>query len=90
MGVGDQDVSDALAGETREQRLDMIGKVGAGVDHRNLAGADDIRSGSPEREGAGVACHDAANLRCNRLEPAVFEREFAAEGDVDGHGAKLH
>jgi hypothetical protein len=86
MGVGDQDVSDALARETREQRLDMIGKVGAGVDYRNLAGADDIRSCPSKCERAGVAGHDAANPRCDRLEPAVFERELAAEGDLDSHG----
>src|SRR6516164_1145554 len=85
MGVGDQDVSDPLARETGEQRLDMVSKVGAGVDYRYLVGADDIRSGPSKRERAGVAGDDAVNPRCHRFEPAIFEGEVAAERDVDGH-----
>ena len=45
----------------------MLGEVGAGVDHCNLAIADHVGAGTSEREGAGVARHDAADPRCDRL-----------------------
>ena len=85
MGMGNQDVGHPLARETGEQRRDVLGEIGAGVDHRNLAVAHDIGSGAPEGEGAGVARDDAADPRCHRLEPGVFERELAAKRNVDSH-----
>ncbi len=89
MGVGDQDVGHPLARETGKERLDMLGKIRAGVDHRDLANADHVGSGSAEGEGARVARNDPPDHRCDRLEPAVFERKLAAEGDFDGHGRKI-
>ncbi len=88
MGVGDKDVGHPLARETGEQRLDVLGEIGAGVDDRDLAATDNIGSGAAEGEGAGVARDDAANPRRHRLEPAVFERELAAERNVDSHDKK--
>ena len=88
MGVGDQDVGHSLARETGEQGLDMLREVGTGVDYRNLAVADDVGAGTSEREGAGVACDDAADPRCDWLEPAVLERKLTAEGYVDGHDSE--
>ena len=90
MGVGDQDMGHPLAREAGEQCLDMLGEVGTGVDHRDLAAADDVGSGTPEGERARIARDDAADPRCDRLEPAVFERELAAKRDVDGHRGRLH
>ena len=89
MGVGDQDMGDALARETGEQRLDMPGEVGAGIDHRNFVITDDVCSRAPEGEGAGIARDDPAQPGCHRLEPAVFERELAAEGNLDCHEAEI-
>src|SRR5271165_299402 len=88
MSVGDQDMRDLLARETGEQRLDMVGEIGAGVDHCDLTMADDISPGTPEGEGAGIARYNAPDHRCDRLQPAVFEREFATKGDLDSHGRK--
>jgi hypothetical protein len=85
MGVRDQDVGHPLARETGEERLDMLGKIRTGVDHRDLANTDDVGSGSPEGEGARIARNDPADHRCDWLEPAVFERKLAAEGDLDSH-----
>ena len=67
------------------KRLDMLGEVGAGVDDRDLALADDIGAGASKGERARVARHDAPDARRDRLEPAVFEREIAAERDLDSH-----
>ena len=87
MRVGDEDMGDPLAGEARQQRVDVLGKVGPGIDDRDLALADDIGAGAAERERAGVARDDAPDPRRHRFEPAVFERELAPVGDFDGHRA---
>jgi len=89
MRVSDQDVRHTLRRETGEQGLHMLGEVGAWVDHRNLAAADHVGAGAPEGEWAGVARDDTADPRCYRFEPTVFEREFAAKRNVDGHAAKV-
>src|SRR5262249_54390774 len=86
VGVGDQDVGNPLGRETGEQGIDVFGEGGAGGDYGDLAAADHISAGPLEREGAGVARDDAADLRCHRLEPAVFEGELTAKWYVDGHG----
>ena len=72
-----------------EQRLDMLGEVRARVDHRDLAVADDIGPGAAEGEGAGIARDDAADHRRDRLQPAIFERKFATERDLDSHGSEI-
>src|SRR5271163_4435457 len=59
------------------------------VDHRNLTVAHDISPGGPEGEAAGIARHDAPHYRRDRLQPAIFERKFAAERDLDGHAGRL-
>ncbi len=66
----------------------MLGEVWAGVDYRNLAAADHVGAGTSECEGARVARHDATDPRCDRLQPAVFERELATKRDVDSHGGE--
>ena len=52
--VGHQNMSDGLSIKRIEQRLDMGRKVGAGVDHRHLSGANNIGAGAGEGEGAGI------------------------------------
>ena len=59
------------------------------VDHRNLAVAHDISPGAPEGEGARIARHDAPDHRRNRLQPAILERKFATERDLDGHDTEI-
>src|SRR5207245_4293151 len=48
MGVGDQDMGDPLAREAGEQSLDVLGEIGAGVDHPDLAAADNVGSSAAE------------------------------------------
>ena len=67
----------------------MIGEVRPRVNHRNLAVAHDIGPGAPEREGTGIARHNAPDHRRNRLQPAIFERKFAAKGNLDCHGGEI-
>src|SRR5215469_12934950 len=88
MGMGDQYVGHPFAREPGEQRLHMLGEVGAWVDYCDLAAADDVGAGALEGKRAGVPRHDAAEPWCNWLKPTVFERELAAEGYVDGHNSE--
>src|SRR5260370_40808750 len=85
MRVGDGDVGDGFVTEARDECVDMLGKLGAGVDDRDLALADDIGTGALEGKRPGIARDDAPDARCHPFEPAVFEREFAAIGNVDSH-----
>ena len=63
MGVGDEDMRDGLARECLLQRSDMLGQIGTGVDHRDLAVPDDIGAGALEGEGARITCQHAADQR---------------------------
>ena len=49
MGVGAQDRRDPLARGRGEDGVDMLGEVRPGIDHRHLAGADDIGLGAADR-----------------------------------------
>src|SRR5207248_5805478 len=86
MGMGDQDMGDLLVGEARQQCRDVLRELGAGVDDRHLTFADDIGAGALERERPGVARDDTADPRRDGFEPAVFEDNLAAKGNVDSHG----
>ncbi len=87
MRVGDEDVGDGLAVERLQQRVDMVLLLRAGIDHRDLAVADDVGAGALEGERAGIARDDAADQRRQPLGPPVFEGEVAAERDFTGHDA---
>jgi hypothetical protein len=76
MGMGDQDMADVLPGEAGQQRRDMLGQIGARIDHRHLAMADDIGSGAEEGEGAGVMGDDAPDQGGDGLQPAVIGGEI--------------
>ena len=52
--------------EAGQQRLDMLVEIRAGIDHRDLAVADDIGAGAAEGERAGIARDDAADHRRDR------------------------
>ena len=61
MAVGDDDARDALAGDRRQQRVEM-GRVGrTGIDDRNLALADDVDAGAGEGERRRVGGDDPAH-----------------------------
>src|SRR5579875_3247824 len=90
MGVGDEDVRDALVAEPGEQSLDMLGKIGAGIDHGDRAFADDIGAGALERERARVPRNDAAQPGRDALEPAVGDGKIAMQRKIGGHVRNLH
>ena len=85
MRMGDEDMGDGLAVERLQQRVDMILLLRAGIDHRDLAVADDVGAGALEGERAGIARDDAADQRRQPLGPPVFEGKVAAERDFTGH-----
>ena len=73
MGMGDQDMADALPGQAGQQSRHMLRQIGAGIDHRHLAMADDIGTRAEEGEGAGVRGHDPPD-REGRPAPAGRNR----------------
>ena len=76
MGMGDDDMGDALLrSDGVQDRLQMRGAVGAGVDHGKAAGAQKIGVGAPIGHGRGVGCHDTAQ--------AWFERFGHADGGIE-------
>src|SRR5438309_1119080 len=77
---------DMLLREARHERSDMLFQLGAGVDHRHLALADDIGAGALEGERAGIVGDDAPDARCDGFEPTVFEGNLATKGNLDSHG----
>jgi len=66
-------MADRLAGERREQRVDMIRQRRPRIDDGDAAAPDDIRAGALEGEGARIARDDAADQRRQRLGDAVLE-----------------
>src|SRR5215471_3596215 len=88
MGMGDQDVGDRLALKAFQQRVDMLGQVGARIDHGDLPLADDIGAGAAKGERARIARDNTADARHDGFEPTVFERKITAIRNVDGHGGR--
>ena len=88
MRVGNQDMGHLLAGEPLQQCRDVLFEIGAGIDHRDLAFADDVGAGASKGKRARIARDDAADAGGDRFEPAVFERKLTAEWDIDGHSGR--
>ena len=63
MGVGDEDVGDGLAAHRVEQRGDMGVVVGAGIEDRDFAAADDVAHRALEGERARIVGDDGAHAR---------------------------
>ena len=76
MGMGDEDMADGLAREAGQQSRHMFRQIGAGIDHRHLAMADDIGARAEEGEGARVMRHDPPDQGRDGLQPAVIGREI--------------
>ena len=68
VGVGADDRGDALAFGGGEDRLDMVGQIGPRIDHRHLAGADDIGLRARIGEGRGIGGEQPTHLRVNPLD----------------------
>ncbi len=79
--VGDQDVGDALARHGLEDGVEVRRVVGARVNHRDLAAADDVGPRALEGEGPGVVGHHPADQRRDLVAGAVFELEVPDVGD---------
>ena len=88
MGVGDQDVRHRLAAHGAQHGVDMVLLVGAGIDDRHLAVADDVGAGALEGEGTGIVGDDAADQRRHFHRRAVVELEVLDEGNA-GHETLL-
>ncbi len=81
MGVGEDDGGDPLALGGAQQGVEMLGQVGAGIDHRRLAAADDVGSGAGIGERARVGRHHAADQRRDLIGPPGLEGDVTDVGD---------
>ena len=87
MGMGDENVADGFAAHGVEQRRDMRVVVGAGIEDRHFAAADDVAHRAFEGERAGIVGHDRADARRDLAHRVGREVERLVEGDVLGHAA---
>ena len=74
--VSDHDLRHALAGQRGGQRRDVLRQVGAGIDHRHRAMADDIGVGALEGHRPRVRRRHAADERRQRHEPSGLAVEI--------------
>ena len=89
MGVGDENVRHGFAAHRVEQRRDMGVVVGAGIEDRHLAAADDVADGTLERERTGIVGRHRAHQRRHLFHPVGLEMERLVERDVVGHAHTL-
>ena len=71
MGMSARDRNDRSPGNRREQRLDMVGKSGPGVDHDDLEIADEIALRSGVGEGRRIRRQKARHAGLELLEPSI-------------------
>lgn len=88
VAMRDQDMREALAFGCRGNCLQMGLVVGAWIDDRDLAGADEIGIGAEEGVRPGIVGDDAAHARRNLLGHAVVDINVAVEGKLRRHGFK--
>ena len=89
VGMGDENMRHRLAAHGVEQRTDMRGIVGTGIDDRDVAAAEDVADGSLERERTRVIGHDPSHARHRLVDRVRREIEFLVEGNVVVHGLVL-
>src|ERR1041384_8809758 len=77
--MGDEAVRGAFVGERALKRIDVLGHVGPGIDHRHVLVADDVDAGAFERERARIVGDDAADQGCDPHELAIVGLEGADE-----------
>ena len=79
MRMGDQHMTDALAFEARQQRIDVGRVIRPRVDHYDITRADHVRSGAVQRIGRGVAGDDAPHTGRDRREFGILKGDVAIE-----------
>ena len=83
VGVGAGDGDQTGGADGGEDCLDMVGFVGAGIDHRHAIGiADDIGLGAGEGEGRRIGGEDAGD---QRFEPVDLAGGPGLRGKVHGN-----
>ena len=90
MGMGDEDVRDRLAAHGIEQRRDMGVIVGAWVEDRNLAAADNVADRAREGERTGIVGDDRPYVRRHLFRSTGQEIEGLVVGDVVAHAGNSH
>src|SRR6266487_4775422 len=88
VGMGDENMRHRLAAHGVEQRLGVRFVVGAGIDDRDLALADDVTDRAGEGERARIVAENASHAGAGFIDDTRLEREVAVERDVVvvGHG----
>ena len=89
MGVGDENVRHRLAAHRVEQRRHMGVVVGAGIEDRHLAAADDVADRALEGERARIVGRNRAHQRRHLFHRVGLEIERLVERDVVGHAHTL-
>ena len=89
MGMGDENMGDGFAAHGVKQRADMRIVVGAGIENRDFAAADDVAHRALERERAGIVGDDRAHARRDVAHPVGLEIERLVERNVVVHAAAL-
>ena len=81
--VRDDDLRDALSGLERvDDRVDVLGHVGARIDDRDISAADDVRARTEIRELARVVGDDPTDERRHLINVPVLDLEVAYERDA--------
>src|SRR5579859_2112389 len=78
--VGDQDIGDPFAFCRLEDRLQMFRQVRSGIDHGDLAMADDVGACAFEREGARIVGDNPSDQRGDLIADAILEGDISYEG----------
>ena len=86
VGVGDEDMRHGLAAHRVEQRRRMGLIIRAGIDDRDLAGADDVTDRAGEGERARIVAEHAPHAGADLLDHAGLQGKVAVERDVVGVG----
>ena len=83
--VRDQHVADPLAVGRRKNGIDVFGIGRTGIDHGDVAVAEDVGAGAVQREWTGILRDDPADQRRQLGHCAVFEIELAPKRDLHAH-----
>ena len=88
VGVGDQNMRHGFAAHGVQQRRGMDFIVGARIDDRDLALADDVTHRAREGEGAGIVAQNPPYAGADFFDHAWLQGKVAVERDVVviGHG----
>ena len=88
VGMGDQNMGHGFAAHGIQQRRRMGLVVGAGIDDRDLALADDVTHRAGEGERARIVAENPPHAGADFLDDAGLKRKVAVERDVVviGHG----